>query len=344
MGHRFRAPAVLGGATVHAPGLVLDGRGHLRLLYRDAVTGTLVQRVGAGDGVWSVPTDTGVPLDGSPVPARAGDGRVAVFFRGAAGDGLWMLLEEPAGGPPGWQPPVLLDPALSGRPVVGFDGAGRMEVFYAGTGGALWHVWSGDHGLDKLGRDVFGGSDVQGLAVTTTHSGRQALFHTDREGRLWLIEQRAAGGAWGELLHLASGVTGSFAAAPAPGDGLQVVYHQAADGLLHHLSMAEAGEWNLRQPVWAEAGRWSFALHRPRGRATLAWIGRRDGDPRLWVGEQHAPGGPEWTFTGGSGVCPATGLATALDAAGDVVVAWGLPSPGPAGKPGGVGATTVAFA
>lgn len=226
--------------------LVLDAAGRLGAVANIAgrvKARWLEDKAQAWTGDW---VDLGAPIAGTPAAARAGDGRIAVFYRDP--ESRLMCLRQNTDRT-GWEAPAWMSQALlQGDPIVGLNGDGRIEVFLIGTDGALYHVWTSAAGAEQWsGAEQFGGGAVRDIAVTTTVDGRQAFFHVNTAGELWLIQQSAANGYWSDFTNPANGVTGLLSAGPSAHGPLLTIFasHQSgSDNVLSYAQQQPDTSWN----------------------------------------------------------------------------------------------------
>jgi hypothetical protein len=167
-----------------------------------------------------------------------------VFYRDP--DGRLMCLPQNADKVTWGAAAHLAGALLIGDPVVGVNGDGRLEVHFVGGDGALWHIWTDGSGLEGWKQDRWGGGNVRDLAVTTTADGRQAFFHANTSGQLWLLQQSAANGYWSDFANPVNGVAGPPAVA-APSDGSVVAVFAGRQGdqdnVLCYARQATDGAW-----------------------------------------------------------------------------------------------------
>lgn len=282
-GERSTLPLALFVDGTGAVGAAGNLGGKVKVRFLDETTQTW-----AGD--WY---DTGAPIAGAPAATRANDGRAALFYR-EPGGALMCLAQNK--GTSSWAAPF--QPAgarLLGDPVIGHNGDGRIEVHFVGGDGSLWHVWSDDGGLEKWGQDQFGGGNIASLAVTTTTDGRQAFFHANQAGELWLIQQNAANGYWSGFTNPATGIGGPIAAGATQSDTLLLVFasHQAgSDNVLSHARQDPSGTWSGPQELYYDETARPNTDPRVRPALLTGPHGRliavHANHPSLWVIEQPA--------------------------------------------------------
>lgn len=227
-----------------APSLVVDADDRLGLLAN--LSGSLCARWMNDRDEWDDWADTGgTSIAGRPVPARAADGRIGVFYRDPDNR---LMCQAQLADRSGWGAPrQVADALLTGDPVVEPNADGQIEVFFTGTDGALWHVWAVGAGLEDWSRDVFGGGAVRDIAVTSTADHRQAFFHANTSGDLWLTQKTSPGGGWSSFTNPVGNVTGPVAVGAPAGGILLAVFasHQSqSDDVLSYARQDDTGAWS----------------------------------------------------------------------------------------------------
>ncbi|MEU2823132.1 hypothetical protein ABZ763_12865 [Streptomyces bacillaris] len=246
----------LGVRVTGVPGACEDREGRVVVFVRERDTGHLLLTRQSADGrTWSTPAPpsaTPEPIDGSPVAARAVDGRIGVFYRAPDGelrtiaqntDGTFARSTSPGG-------------RIWGDPLVVHNADGRIEVFMIGKGDrALWHCWTDSAGPDGFTAPaLLGGGNLQ--AITATRDGgegdgedrRILIIHTNTSGSAFSLTQTAPNGPWGNFSWLCDDVNSQ----PVLGNILGGLPHllYALDGTL----AARSRQWNRAAP-WSDVSR-----------------------------------------------------------------------------------------
>lgn len=172
---------------------------------------------------------------------RNADGRLQLFYRGAAGDLVYRT--QTTAGSSTWSAETSLGGLITSNPVAVLNADGRVEVFAKGSDNALYHNWQTAPGSSAWsGWAGLGGNAAGDPAVARNSDGRLQLFYRGGDNLLYTLSQSFAGSsAWTAQTNL-SGTLISDPAVAANSDGrLEVFAVMTDNGVSHNYQTVTSG-------------------------------------------------------------------------------------------------------
>jgi hypothetical protein len=177
--------------------------------------------------------------------ARNIDGRLQLFYRGAASDLVYRT--QVSAGSSSWSAPTSLGGVITSNPVAVLNSDGRVEVFAKGSDNALYHNWQTAPGSSAWsGWAGLGGNAAGDPAVARNSDGRLQLFYRGGDNLLYTLSQSFAGSsAWTTHTNL-FGTLISDPTVVANVDGrLEVFAVQTDNGVSHNFqTVTSGGSWS----------------------------------------------------------------------------------------------------
>jgi galactose oxidase-like protein/glyoxal oxidase-like protein len=228
---------------------------------------------------------------------RGGDGRLNIFYRGAAGDLVYTTQATP--GFNGWSAHTSLGGFITTNPVAVTHTDGRIHVFARGASNVLYHQWQLTPGGAWSGWALLG-AGVQAtseLAVARNLDGRLQVFFKGTDNALkYVVQTTDDANSWGALVNLGGGiVTGPSVEANA--DGRLEVFVVGLDNALFHIWQTTPGNADAWSG-FAGLGGYTNSTQLAMARNTDGWIQvfyRGGSDNALYYVKQSPAGPGGWT-------------------------------------------------
>ena len=277
----WSAPARLAGPVTGEPSAVAVASGVE--VFCKASTGVLEYLTSSGTG-WSGPNALQMGmLGGSPHAVSAGNGDVAVFWRGTDASQLWSASYTPA---KGWRGPTHIGGGLASDPSPAVSGSGTISVFWKGSDGQLWFrsqpaggTWSAPAALSM-------GQLGTGPEATGQRGGQVGVFWGGPAlGSVWGATYTRQGG-WSAATQAGDGMSGEPVVV-ASSAGTENGFWKGPGGKLWHTTSQGGSGWGAATALpLGKIGSEIFAAGEGNGVVDVFWRGSADN--HLWHARYYA--------------------------------------------------------